>query len=341
MGIDVGKSFCWICVLNEDAECVYVEQVPTLCRKAWLEALDLFEGCELHAVFEVGSHYEWMYDLLMERCSEVIVVSPREKSHRKTDRLDAFRLANDLRRGELESIFVPPSWMRQDRRLVARIHALSSRIARTKNLMRELLYVAKLTCPAKDIAGKKAQKWIDHEALPQLGEQERLFFEQLRAELGLLQKHYDELMKLAEERLKRYDDAKIIRSIPGFGVLSSLAVLCAIGRIGRFQTAAQLPHYFGLCGKVDQSGDKFIQGSITKHGNKHVRWLVGQAVTHLLKRDSRARKRYLKLKRRKPSKVARVAVMRWLMTIVWWMLTNQEQYRLNGQVGKYLERKAA
>jgi len=341
MGIDVGKTLCWICVLDDEGEPVYVDAVPTLCRKSWSQMLELFKGSTVEAAFEVGTHYQWMYDLLQEHCAAVVVVAPQRKSHKKTDRLDSAHLARELRVGNLEGIFVPPQWMYKDRRLVARIHALSAQIALVKINMRDLLFTVRLTCPHTDLEGAKAQAWLEQIGLPKLEEQDALVLRQFQEQLALLRKQYDELYKIARTRLKQYPDAQLAGSIPGFGVLVTLGALSAIGRIDRFSSAPQLPAYFGLCGRVDQSSDRMVNGSITRRGSKHVRWLLGQAVTHLVKRDPKARRRYQKLKRKKKPKVARVAMMRWLSTVLWRMLTQQEKYRLNGAKGAYLSKKVA
>jgi hypothetical protein len=168
IGIDVGKRFCWVCVLDEDGDCVYFDVLPTLCKKSWREMLELFSGCSIHAVFEVGGHYDWMYDMLMEHCAEVIVYAPLEKARKKTDRLDASKLALRLSRGDLESIFVPPAWMRKDRRLVARLHVLSSNSARIKINLRDMLHSAQLCCSHTDLGGARARSWISTFALPKL-----------------------------------------------------------------------------------------------------------------------------------------------------------------------------
>ena len=121
----------------------------------------------------------------------------------------------------------------------------------------------------------------------------------------------------------------------------TLSVLCAIAEIGRFESPDELASYFGLCGRIHQSGASLYQGYITKRGNKHVRWLLGQAVTLLIRGDPKARARYMKLRRKKRPKIARVALMRWISTILWRMLKTGEQYRINGVVGAYRKRKAA
>ena len=48
----------------------------------------------------------WLYDLLKEYCGEVVVIDPAQfaiisKSQRKTDKIDAQKLAEGLRRGDL------------------------------------------------------------------------------------------------------------------------------------------------------------------------------------------------------------------------------------------------
>ena len=78
-----------------------------------------------------------------------------------------------------------------------------------------------------------------------------------------------------------------------------------------------------------QSGETLRLGALTKRGNVHVRWLLSQALQHLHRKDGRARKRYMKLKRKKPTGVARGAQVRWLSEIIWWMLTRNEQFRAN------------
>ena len=346
MGIDVGKKLCLICVLNEEGECVYFGEVETLSESAWREMLGLFEGHEIHAAFEVGPHYEWMFDLLMEYCVQVEVVNTGKfvvicQSQKKTDAIDAQKLAEGIWRDDLPSVFVPEKWMRKDRRLVAHVHSLTQSMTSLKARIRNMLYTAKLSCPQTDLLGRGAQTWLKDRALPALDEQDRLLMGQLLAQLNLLAAQHEALDKMVAERVRAYADVELAQSIPGFGKLVTLALLSAIGQIGRFAGPHELSSYFGVCGKVDRSGEMLRLGPITKRGNKHVRWLLGQAITHLIKRDPKARRKYMKLRRKKKPKVARVALMRWVTTVLWSMLTNKEKYRLSGVPGCHLQRKRA
>jgi hypothetical protein len=60
------------------------------------------------------------------------------------------------------------------------------------------------------------------------------------------------------------------------------------------------------------------------------RFVLGQAVLHVLRKDAVLRHWYKGIKRRRGSKIARVAVMRRLTTILWHVLHKQQPYVLGG-----------
>ena len=68
-------------------------------------------------------------------------------------------------------------------------------------------------------------------------------------------------------------------------------------------------------------------GSITKMGSRIVRFLLGQVIVHLQRRDGAVRAWYQRIKRRRGANIARVALMRRTATIMWRMLTTREAWR--------------
>ena len=52
-----------------------------------------------------------------------------------------------------------------------------------------------------------------------------------------------------------------------------------------------------------------------------------QMVLHVLRRDARMKEWYRRIKKRRGAKIARVAAMRRLATIIWHMLKHQQPYR--------------
>ena len=71
------------------------------------------------------------------------------------------------------------------------------------------------------------------------------------------------------------------------------------------------------------------------------RFILGQLVLHALKRDKQMRQWYRRIKGRRGSKIARVAVMRRLTTIFWHMLTYREPYYPGGPPRLCLARRRA
>jgi transposase len=126
--------------------------------------------------------------------------------------------------------------------------------------------------------------------------------------------------------------AGLIDTIPGAGAYGSLALACRIGSIERFPHARSLAHYWGLTPGCRNSGDATRRlGSITKEGSVMTRFILGQMVLHVLRRDPRMKEWFQRIKKRRGAKIARVAVMRCLASILWQMLKHQQIYRLGGK----------
>ena len=127
------------------------------------------------------------------------------------------------------------------------------------------------------------------------------------------------------------ESAKRIATVPGISVYSSLAIASRIGDIKRFPKPRSLANYFGLTPSCRNSGNAAQRlGSITKQGSPTVRWLLAQAVVSLLKKDRPMRRWYQQIKARRGSRIARVAVMRRLCTILWHIETYGESYYVGG-----------
>jgi len=339
LGIDLGNTKSVFYLMSNSGQKRDAGSLPTLSEFAWRTLLEPLRGERLHACFEASPHYDWRYDLLAQFCSEVVMVNPADfavisRSQRKTDKIDAQKLAEGLRRGDLPAVYVPEKRVREDRRLVSFVHWHSQQLASVKHKIRSLLLGARLKCPAADVMSIKGQAWLEREALSRLAKQESMLLRMLLNQARQLAAQRKELDEEVRKRVPRYKQADVVESIPGFGPLVSLAVLSAVAEITRFRQPGQLASYFGTCGSVHQSGESLRLGALTKRGNVHVRWLLSQALRTLHCKDPRVRQRYLKLKRKKPRGVARAAQVRWLSNLVWWLMTKNEPYRRGGMQRK-------
>src|SRR5207249_9522563 len=109
--------------------------------------------------------------------------------------------------------------------------------------------------------------------------------------------------------------------MPGVSYFTAVSLACRAGRVGRFPRGHSLANYWGLTPGCRNSGENNLRlGSITKAGSTMARWLLAQLVYIVLRKDARLREWFKRIKRRRGSSIARVAVMRKLATIIWHML---------------------
>lgn len=194
-------------------------------------------------------------------------------------------------------------------------------------------------CPTKGIDTIKAKKWL---ATLALGRMDRLQMDLLLAQWKL----WDEQIQRLEAEILRSQaknkTAAVIATVPGCRAYSSLALASRIGSVERFPRPSSLANYWGLTPGCRNSGEATDRlGSITKQGSATARFILGQLVLHVLRRDASMRAWYLRIKKRRGSKIARVAVMRRLATILWHMVKHNEPYMAGGPPRQKLRKKTA
>jgi transposase len=84
----------------------------------------------------------------------------------------------------------------------------------------------------------------------------------------------------------------------------------------------------GLGPSVKRSGNSTIHRPITKAGSKWVRWALTKTIHAHVRYDTRLTRSYHRLAQKKGTQVAVIATARKLLTVVYWMLREQEPYRL-------------
>jgi transposase len=150
----------------------------------------------------------------------------------------------------------------------------------------------------------------------------------LLARLALLEEHALRLEQRIIRCHERHAASQVLRTIPGAGAYTALGLACRVGPLDRFPRPASLANYWGLAPGISDSGEATGRiGSITKRGSPTARFLMGQLITHVLRKDNVMRDWYRRVRKRRGSRVARVGAMRRLATIIWRMLKNGEAYR--------------
>ena len=82
--------------------------------------------------------------------------------------------------------------------------------------------------------------------------------------------------------------------------------------------------------KITDLMERLTQGvsleSAERTSEQQARWLLAQVTHKVLRKDARLREWYKRIRRRRGSTIARVAVMRKLATIIWHMLSKRKTY---------------
>jgi transposase len=178
--------------------------------------------------------------------------------------------------------------------------------------------------PTKSIQTRKVTEWL--KTLP-LAAMDRLTMDQLLVQWRLWEEQLATTDDRIAERFLANPDAQLLATMPGVSMYIALAIACRIAPIGRFPHGRSLANFLGLTPGNNSSGETERLGSITKAGSRTVRILLAQVILHLMRRDSTTRGWYLRIKRRRGSKIARVAVMRRTAVIMWRMLSTGECWR--------------
>ena len=346
LGIDQHRKQLTVNLRNEQGDVVLKRQVST----RWDRVRKFFDDLRQQArpeggfvaIVEVCSFNQWLLEMLDEYgCREIALIQPEKRSKKKTDQRDANELCQTLWVNRERLIagkpvhglkrIVPPSKEdARDRELTALRQRMKSSCTRTTNKVQRILLKHNLQqeCPTKSIHTKKARCWLTE--LP-LDEIERMEMNMLLAQWKLWNEQLEQLQKKIEQRQRIHPIAPIVASMPGAGAYSSLALASRIGSIDRFPRPSSLANYWGLTPGCRNSGDATDRlGSITKQGSGIARFILGQMVLHVLRRDPLMKAWYGRIKRRRGSKIARVAVMRRLATILWHMIKHGEAYSFGG-----------
>jgi transposase len=262
---------------------------------------------------ELG-HELWVGDAARIRASEVRL--------QKTDTRDAEHLLDLLLTGRFPRIWVPSLEERDLRQLL--VHRMKLVRARTavKNQLHALA-MSQGVCRKRKLWSAKGRAELERLALLPWAARRR---KELLEQLDDLDGRVRELDRAGEEVGRARPDVALLRTHPGVGMVVALAFVLTVGPIVRFLTSRKLVSYLGLNPREHSSGGHQRLGSISKQGNTMMRWLLVEAAQTAARHDPELRRFYQRLKNRRPSGVAKVAVARRLAIRLYWMLRTRHNY---------------
>jgi transposase len=244
----------------------------------------------------------------------------------KTDRIDAWVLAELSRRELVPAIWLPDPHVRAEReRARWRLHLVRHRSSLKQRVHAVLLAHGK-PCPVSDLFGVSGRRLLARLALPEP------WSGNVQASLPLIDQ-LDEEIASCESELRRlgadHRYVPLLLTVPGIGWVLAYTIAAELGDIGRFPSPRKLAGYTGLCPRVDQSGESDRRGPLAKQGPRYLRWALVEAATHACT-AAIYRDRYQRTKTRvgkqRGAKVAQVDLARRLAEAIWHMLTRKQPF---------------
>ena len=315
-----------------------------------------------HVVMEAtGSYWKAVWRMLEGRF-ELMLANPVQVKNlpgRKSDVNDATWMADLLAHGLIRGSFVPATEIGALRELTRTRKQLVRELARHTLRIQKILDVAnlKLTGTISQILGVTGRAILkaliagetDPERLADLAhprvqvsrerlveslhgrltEQQRRLLELHLTLIDTLQASIDQLDREIAKAVSPFrQDVERLKTTPG---LSDIVVPAMLGEIGldmtRFRTHRHLVSWARLCPRLDESAGK-IHSTRTLKGAAWIKTIMIQAAwcaVHV--KNSYPRAQFLRIRSRRGTKKAIVAVAASLLTAVYYMLRDGTEYR--------------
>jgi len=244
----------------------------------------------------------------------------------KTDKIDAWVLAELSRRDLVPAIWLPTPGIRAEReRARWRLHLVRHRTA-LKNRIHATLLAFGHPCPVSDLFGTAGRRLLEGLALPEPWATDVTAALEL---IDILGGQIDDCEAALRRAGAEHRYVPLLMTTPGIGWVLGYTIAAEIGDIGRFSTPKKLVGYTGLCPAVDQSGGHDWRGELAKNGPKYLRWALIEAATHAARHPAyagRYQRTKTRLGKQRGAKVARVDIARKLAEAIWWMLTTNKPF---------------
>jgi transposase len=309
IGIDLHQAFFQACAVTVTGDRAWEERFP----RTDVGIAALLARCNRRTAVAVeASTPTWHFaDAVGGSVGDLRIVDPVKTKLKagyaaKTDRLDARRLADALRRDSVVGIYVPPVAIRELRELcrfrLAVVHVRTALIQRLRAVLLRQGLVDR-----RRLARTPTDAWLETLTLPPRAGASvaglRRILTAVRAEATIVD---------AEVQAAAAADpiATALQQIPGIGPVLSLMIRAEVGDIRRFPTAGHVASYAGLVPRVDASAGHVRHGRITRRGSPWLRWALVEAAMHGTRRTDRIGRWGRRLVIRKGALKARVAMAR-------------------------------
>lgn len=323
IGVDLHRKRTQLAVLNAEGELVRSRNVASR-PDDLLRVFGELEPEPMSVAFEATLGWGWFADLLADAGIEAHMAHPLatkaiSAGRVKSDSVDARTLAHLLRTNLLPEAWIAPPEVRDARRLVRMRAGLVRIRGRLKNQVHAILADHGVEVSVTDLFGVAGRRQLAELELRPLVDR------RLHSNLRLIDALAGEIAAAEQEIAERFrGDARLARllPIPGIGALIGATIVSEVWDVSRFGSAPQLCSWAGLTPTEHSSAGHTRRGHISKQGSRWLRWVMVEAAARV--RDPDLSRFAGRIARRRGVKIARVALARRLLTLVFYALRDPQ-----------------
>lgn len=329
IGLDAHQKTSTFCILDNNGVKIRTQTIRGHRSRLLAELAKIDQPFEI--CFEASCGYGSLYDELSRIAKKVLVAHPGQlrlifRSKRKSDRVDAEKLAKLLFLDEVPTAYVPSVDVRNWRELIEYRRRLVDKVTRCKSGLRALLRSHGLKAP-RGLWTRRGLAWLTDLDLPTLAAMVKR--DLLLEELATLTRQVRRITEALDGIGGRHPGVILLQTIPGVGPRTAETIVAYIDDPNRFSRAGQVGSYFGLVPRQDASAGVNRLGQITKDGPATARKYLTEAAWQAMRRSPKVLAYFQRIQQDQPErrKKALVATAHWLVRCMWAMLRTGEVWR--------------
>ena len=338
VGMDVHLKSWTVCIMTEHLEHKKFTQPPEA-EVLYNYLTRNFPGATYHSVYESGFCGFWAHRRLSALGINNIVTNAadvptgQKEKIQKDDGVDSRKLARSLRGKELEAIYVPSESTLEERALVRTRTALVKDMTRFKQRIKSFLYFFGIPFPER--FSNKGSHWSKN-FLRWLKDEVQLSDESGKQTLAIMIQEVEQQRQLLLEisrRIKQLSEkekyslnVKLLKTVPGIGLLTAMHFLTEMETVERFEDTDHFAAFVGLVPDRHNSGDVKNDGEMTFRGQSILKKCIIESSWIAARKDPVLLLAYNKYVARMEPNKAIVRIARKLLNRIYFVLKNKKEY---------------
>lgn len=244
---------------------------------------------DLKVCYEAGPTGFVLARHLIKKGVECVLMSPSRTERKpgdkiKTDKRDACNITRLFRNGDITEVRIPPVLDEAVRDVCRARTDATDDLVRAKQRLNAFLLRNGFHYTGKSKWTTAHMRYLRELTMP--SDPQRIVLEESIQAIDGCEQRVDRLVSKMKQLLESWEWKPVVLALMacrGFQEVAAMTLISELGDLRRFDHPRKLMAFLGLVPSEATSGGKRRQGSITKCGNSHSRWMLVECAQHFRK----------------------------------------------------------